>query len=135
MKTKNYMLLLIVSLVIASCSFGKGDLRNRNLEQTMLARFNSISNIQYVGMSDIHELDGDRFQTVIIYYITDSIGNRTEHNARVTTNDDCSEIYTWEDLDSNILSYTKRMVSDKLEEKGIGLNINLIDALIELKKR
>ncbi|MDE6842252.1 MAG: hypothetical protein K2J24_01865 [Muribaculaceae bacterium] len=135
MKTKNYMLLLIVSLIIASCSFGKGDVRNRNLEQTMLARFNSISNIQYVGMSDIHELDGDRFQTVIIYYITDSIGNRTEHNARVTTNDDCSEIYTWEDLDSNILSYTKRMVSDKLEEKEIGLNINLIDALIELKKR
>lgn len=129
------MLLLIVSLIIASCSFGKGDVRNRNLEQTMLARFNSISNIQYVGMSDIHELDGDRFQTVIIYYITDSIGNRTEHNARVTTNDDCSEIYTWEDLDSNILSYTKRMVSDKLEEKEIGLNINLIDALIELKKR
>ena len=135
MKTKNYMLLLIVSLIIASCSFGKGDVRNRNLEQTMLARFNSISNIQYVGMSDIHELDGDRFQTVIIYYITDSIGNRTEHNARVTTNDDCSEIYTWEDLDSNILSYTKRMVSDKLEEKEIGLNVNLIDALIELKKR
>ena len=64
----------------------------------------------------------------------DSIGNRIERNARVTTNDDCSEVFTWEDLDSSVLGETKQKVSDKLEEKGINLDGSLIDALIELKK-
>ena len=72
---------------------------------------------------------------MIIYYVTDSTGNKVEHNARVTTNDDCSEVYTWEELDSNVLGDTKQMISDKLEEKGIDMDGSMIDALIELKKR
>lgn len=64
-----------------------------------------------------------------------STGNKVEHNARVTTNDDCSEVYTWEELDSNVLGDTKQMISYKLEEKGIDMDGSIIDALIELKKR
>ena len=59
MKTRNYtlaLLILMVSFVIASCSPGKGDLRDRNLEQATLARLDSIPGIQYVGMSDTHVL-------------------------------------------------------------------------------
>lgn len=135
MKTKNYVLLPVISLVtVASCSYGKGDIRNRNIEQTLSERLDSLPGIRYMGMSDTHELEGNRFQAVIIYYVTDAAGNRTERNARVTTNDDCSEIYTWEDLDSNVLGQTKQMISDKMEEKGIDLDENLIDFLIELKK-
>ncbi len=137
MKTKFSILsiafLMAVSL-LASCSMGKGDRRDSNLEQAVLTRLDSISNVEYVGMSDVHTLDGNRLQSVVIYYVTDSIGNRIECNARVTTNDDCSEVFAWEDLDSNILGETKQMVSDKLEEKGINMDGSLIDALIELKK-
>lgn len=137
MKTKFSILsiafLMAVSL-LASCSMGKGDRRDSNLEQAVLTRLDSISNVEYVGMSDVHTLDGNRLQSVVIYYVTDSIGNRIEQNARVTTNDDCSEVFAWEDLDSNILGETKQMVSDKLEAKGINMDGSLIDALIELKK-
>lgn len=138
MKTINYTiapLILMVSFATASCSPRKGELRDRNLEQATLARLDSIPGIQYVGKSYARELDDDRFQTVIICYVTDSVGNRTEYNARVTTNDDCSEIYSWEELDSHILEDVKQKINDKLEEKGIGLDGSLIDALIELKKR
>lgn len=138
MKTINYTiapLILMVSFAIASCSPRKGELRDRNLEQATLARLDSVPGIQYVGKSYARELDDDRFQTVIICYVTDSVGNRTEYNARVTTNDDCSEIYSWEELDSHILEDVKQKINDKLEEKGIGLDGSLIDALIELKKR
>lgn len=103
MKTKNYILsilFLMVSIAITSCSPGKGYLRDRNLEQATLARLDSVPGIQYVGKSYARELDGDTFQTVIIYYATDSVGNRAEYNARVTTNDDCSEIYSWEEMDN-----------------------------------
>lgn len=134
MKTKNYLLFLMLTLSTASCTLGKGDERNRNLEQSILTRFDSVPNIHYVGMSDSHELDDNRFQTVIIYFITDSLGNRVERNARVITNEDCSEIYSWEDLDIKVLTDIKRKVSEKLEDKGIKLNGNLIDALIELRK-
>lgn len=72
---------------------------------------------------------------MIICYVTDSAGNRTEYNARVTTNDDCSEIYSWEEMDTHILGDIKQKVSDKMEEKGIDLDGSLIDALIELRKR
>lgn len=138
MKTRNHtlaLLILMVSFAIASCSPGKGDLRDRNLEQATLARLESIPGIQYVGMSDTHELDGDKFQAVIIYYATDSIGNRTEYNVRVTTNDDCSEIYSWEEMNTHVLGDVKQKVNDKMEEKGIDLDGSLIDALIELRKR
>lgn len=143
MKTINYtlaLLILMVSFAIASCSPGKGKLRDRNLEQATLARLDSVPGIQYVGKSYARELDDDKFQTVIICYVTDSAGNRTEYNARVTTNDDCSEIYSWEEMDTHILGdikgdIIKQKVSDKMEEKGIDMDGSLIDALIELRKK
>ncbi len=138
MKTTNYtlaLLILMVSIAMASCSIGKGDRRDKNLEEATLARLDSVSGIQYVGMSDSHELEGDKFQTMIIYYATDSIGNRTEYNVRVTTNDDCSEIYSWEEMDTHILGDVKQKVNDKMKESGIDMDGSLIDALIELRKR
>lgn len=138
MKTKNYtlaLLILIVSIAIAACSMGKGNLRDKNLEQATLARLDSVPGIQYVGMADTHELDGGKFQTVIIYYVTDSVGNRTEYNVRVTTNNDGSEIYSWEEMHTHILSDVKQKVNDKMEENGIPIDGSLIDALIELRKR
>lgn len=138
MKTKCFilpLLFLMVSFAIASCSPRKGELRDRNLEQATLARLDSVPGIQYVGKSYARELDDDKFQTVIICYITDSVGNRTEYNARVTTNDNCSEIYSWEELNTHILSDVKQKVTDTMEEKGIDMDGSLIDALIELRKR
>lgn len=138
MKTKCFilpLLFLMVSFAIASCSPRKGELRDRNLEQATLARLDSVPGIQYVGKSYARELDDDKFQTVIICYISDSVGNRTEYNARVTTNDDCSEIYSWEELNTHILSDVKQKVTDTMEEKGIDMDGSLIDALIELRKR
>lgn len=138
MKTKNHfitLLILMVSFAIASCSPRKGELRDRNLERATLARLDSVPGIQYVGKSYARELDGDRFQTVIICYVTDSVGNRTEYNARVTTNDDCSEIYSWEEMDTRILGDVKQKVNDKMGEKGIDMDGSLIDALIELRKK
>lgn len=138
MKTKCFilpLLFLMVSFAIASCSPRKGELRDRNLEQATLARLDSVPGIQYVGKSYARELDDDKFQTVIICYITDSVGNRTEYNARVTTNDDCSETYSWEELNTHILSDVKQKVTDTMEEKGIDMDGSLIDALIELRKR
>lgn len=138
MKTKNYILSLILMmglLAVKACSKGIGDSRDKHLEQATIARIDSVTDIQYVGMSDAHELEDNKFQAVVIYYITDSVGNRTEHNARVTTNGDCSEIYYWEELDTSVVSEVKHKVNDKMKEKGIDLNGSLIDALIELKKR
>ena len=86
-------------------------------------------------MSDTHEVDGDKFQAVIIYYVSDSVGNRAECNMRVSSNYDCSEIYSWEELDIKILNEVKKNMSDKMKDKGIDLNGILIDALIELKRR
>ncbi len=125
----------MVSFAIASCSPRKGELRDRNLEQATLARLDSVPGIQYVGKSYVRELDGEKFQTVIICYVTDSAGNRTEYNARVTTNDDCSEIYSWEEMDTHILGDIKQKGSDKMEEKGIDMDGSLIDALIEFRKK
>ena len=126
---------LTASFLLASCSMDKGDRRDSNLEQAVLTRLDSIPNVEYVGVSDVHPLDDNRLQSVVIYYVTDSIGNRVERNAQVTINEDCSEIFVWEDLDSNVLGETMQTVSDKLEEKGIYMDRSLIDALIELKKR
>ena len=126
---------LTASFLLASCSMDKGDRRDSNLEQAVLTSLDSIPNVEYVGVSDVHTLDDNRLQSVVIYYVTDSIGNRVERNAQVTINEDCSEIFVWEDLDSNVLGETMQTVSDKLEEKGIYMDRSLIDALIELKKR
>lgn len=127
--------ILMAYIVLASCSMGRGDLRNNNLEQAVLARLDSVPEVEYVGMSDVRTLGDNRLQTVIIYYVTDSTGNKIERNARVTVSDDCSEVYAWEDLDSKVLGDARQMVSDKLEEKGINIGGSLIDAVIELKKR
>ena len=67
--------------------------------------------------------------------MSDSVGNRTEYNARVTTNDDCSEIYSWEEMDTQILGDVKQKVNDKMGKKGIDMDSSLIDALIELRKK
>ena len=138
MKKKNLihsLLMMTVSIVITSCTAGAGDRRDRNLEQAALARLDSVDGVRYVGMSDVHELDDDRLQAVVIYYVTDSAGDRTERNARVTASHDCSEILAWEDLDSQVFGDVRQMVDDKLEEKGIDMDGSLLEALIELKRR
>ena len=114
---------------------GKGDLRERNIEKATFAYLDSVGSIEYVGMSDTHVLADGIFQAVLIYYVTDRNGKKVERNARVTTNDDCSEIYTWENLDCRILEEAKQTVYNKMEENGIKLDDSLIDALIELKKQ
>ena len=127
------IIIMMAYLFFSSCSFGEGDRKDKNLQHAMLEYLESIPEVEYVGMSDVHDLDDDRFQAVIIYYVTDSEGNQTERNARVTTNEDCSQILTWEDLDTNILDDTKQLVSDKFKENGLNLDGSLIDALIKLK--
>lgn len=131
------IVILMASLTLTSCSLGtgKGDQRDKNLEHVLMTRLDSISEIEYVGMSDVHFIDDNRLQTVIIFYVTDSIGNRIERNVRVTTNIDCSEVYTWEDLDSKVLEEVKQKVNDKFEEKDINLDGSIIDVLIKLKRR
>lgn len=138
MKKKNLSLtimLCVAFIAFTSCSIGKGDLRDRNLEQALMVRLDSVPEVEYIGMSDVHELDEHRLKAVIIYFATDSTGSKTERNARVTTNDDCSKIYSWEDLGSTMLEDTKQAVKDKLEEIGIDINGSLIDAIIKLKRR
>lgn len=131
------IVLLMASIAFTSCSLGvgKGDDRDRNIEKATLTRLDSISGVEYIGLSDTHDLEDGRVQAVVIYNVTDSAGNKLERNARVTTNGDGSEIYTWEDLDGQILGEVKQKVSDKLEEKGINIDDSLIDALIELKRK
>lgn len=139
--TKKFQMLAITLLMalttLTSCDWGigKGDKRDRNIEKAVLAYLDSIPEVVYLGLSDTHDLKDGDFQAVIIYNIPDSLGNKVERNARVVTNNDGSEIYSWEDLDCQILDEVKQKVSDKFEEKGINLDGSLIDALIELKKR
>ena len=131
------IVILMASLYLTTCSSEtcKGDLRDKNLESTLKTRLDSFSGSEYVGMSDVRTLNDTTFQAIIIYYVADSASNRTEHNVRVTTNEDCSEVYTWEDLDSKMLENVKQKVSAKLEENGIDLDGSLIDTLIKLKRR
>lgn len=131
--------LLMACATLTSCAIGSGmgDIRDRNLEKAMLSRLDSVPNVEYIGMSDVHDItdDGSRgCRAVIIYQITDMAGNKIEYNARVTANDDCSEILSWEDLDSRVLDEIKHKFSDKINEKSIDLDSNLIDAIIELKR-
>ncbi len=122
---------------LTSCGWnvGQGDKRDRNIGKATLAQLDSIPNVEYIGLADTHDLEDGKFQSVVIYNVTDAAGKTTEHNARVITNSDGSEIISWEDLDSNILSDTKQKITDKMEEKGLPLDGSLIDALIEIKKR
>lgn len=129
--------LAMVSVVLPSCSWeiGKGDLRDRNLEKATLSYLACEDEVEYVGLSDPHDLEDNKLQVVVIYYYTDSLGNKLERNARVTTNNDCSQIYSWHDLDCRIIDSVKQRVNKKLEEKGIPSDGSLIDALVELKKQ
>ena len=110
-------------------------IRDRNIGNATLAYLDSISDVEYIGLADTRDLEDGNFQAVVIYNVIDSAGNKSERNARVITSGDGSEILAWEDVDSNVLSDTKHKISDKMEEKGINLDGNLIDALIELKKQ
>lgn len=126
---------LMASIILPSCSMGIGDRRDRNIKRAVSARLGSARDVKYVGMSDVRAIDDNKTQAVVIYYVTDSTGNRIERNARIIANDDCSEIYSYENLDTQILSDAKQMVDDKLKENGLNIDGSLIDALIELKKR
>lgn len=128
---------IMVHAALTSCGWnvGQGDTRDHNIGNATLAYLHSIPDVEYVGLADTHDLEDGKFQAVVIYNVTDSARHKTEHNARVTTNHDGSEILTWEDLDSEVLSDTKQKISDKMEEKGINLDGSVIDALIELKKQ
>ncbi len=139
MKKKILMLAIagiMAQAAVTSCGWnvGQGDVRDRNIGKATLAQLDSIPNVEYVGLGDTHDLEDGNFQAVVIYYVINSAGNKMERNARVTTNSDGSEILSWEDLDTKILSETKQKITDKMEEKGIDLNGSLIDALIEIKR-
>lgn len=128
---------VMAHVALTSCGWGigKGDARDRNIGEATIARLDSIPGLEYIGLADTHELEDGNFQAVVIYNVSDSVGNKIERNARVTTNPDGSEILEWEDLESEMLTDVKQKVSDKMEEKGIPLDGSLIDALIELKKK
>lgn len=131
--------LLMVCATFTSCAIGSGmgDIRDRNLEKAMLLRLDSVPNVEYIGMSDVHDIVDNGLRgcrAVIIYQIIDTAGNKIEYNARVTTNDDCSEILSWENLDSHVLGELKQKFSDKMNEESIDLDGSLIDAIIKLKK-
>lgn len=131
--------LLMACTTLTSCAIGsgKGDIRDRNLEKAMLSRLDSVPNVEYIGMSDVHDIVDNGLRgcrAVIIYQITDTAGNKIEYNARVTANDNCSEILSWEDLDSHVLGEIKQKFSDKMNEESIDLDGSLIDAIIKLKK-
>lgn len=129
--------LMMALATLTSCgrNVGLGDTRDRNIGNATLDRLDSIPCVEYIGLADTHDLDDDRFTAVVIYTVTDSAGEKSERNARVTTNRDGSEILTWEDMDTEVLTDVKRKVSDKMKEKGLPFDDSLIDALIELKKR
>lgn len=129
--------IIMAHATLTSCGWnvGQGDTRDRNIGNATLAYLDSIPDVEYIGLADTRDLDDGKFQAVVIYNVIDSAGNKTERNARVTTDNDGSEILTWEDLDSNVLSDTKQKITGKMEEKGINLDGSLIDALIEIKKQ
>lgn len=140
MKKKILTLAIAVSMAnaaLTSCGWnmGLGETRDRNIGNATLAYLDSVPEVEYIGLADTRDLEDGNFQAVVIYNVTDSAGNRTERNARVTTNNDGSEIVSWEDLDSTVLTETKQKITDKLEEEGINLDGSLIDALIELKRQ
>lgn len=139
MKTKKLILALTISGALAgfpgcSMNIDKGDIRDRNLEKGVVEYLDSVPGVEYVGMSDTHEIDGNQFQAVVIYYTVDTEGKKVERNALVTTNGECSVIYSWEDMDTRVIEDTKQKVAEKMEEYGISTDGSIIDALINLKK-
>lgn len=141
MKKKIVMLaiaLIMVPATLTSCGWniGQGDQLAHNIGIATLNYLDTIPEVEYIGLADTHNLEDGKFQTVVIFNIPDAYGNKMERNARVTTNSDGSEILSWENLDSSVLSDTKQKITDKMEEKGIDfINGSLIDALIEIKKQ
>lgn len=140
MKKKSSILALIImtaSIALPSClrGVGRSDMRDRNIEKAMLSYLDSIPGAKYIGLSDTRDLEDGNFQAVVIYKVPDSTGTNVERNARIVTNRDGSEIYSWNQLDCQVLEEVKQKVSNKFEEKGIGIDGSLIDALIELKRR
>ncbi|MDE6695268.1 MAG: hypothetical protein K2K25_00150 [Muribaculaceae bacterium] len=140
MKKKILMAAIAVILAqatLTSCgwSVGQGDKRDCNIGIATLNYLDSIPDVEYIGLAATQVLEDGKFQAVVIFNVADANGNRTERNARVTTNGDGTEILSWEDIDSRILSDTKQKIADKMEEKGINLDGSLIDALIEIKKQ
>ena len=129
--------IIMAQATLVSCGWniGQGDRRDRNIGIATLDYLDSIPDVEYIGLADTHDLEDGNFQAVVIFNICDAAGNKTEHNARITTNSDGSEILSWEDLDSNVLSDAKQKITDKMEGKGINLDGSLIDALMELKKQ
>ncbi|MCM1503951.1 MAG: hypothetical protein NC127_01990 [Muribaculum sp.] len=141
MKSKiSIIAVLLLMALTAACSGAarSGDIRDRNIEKLVLLRLDSIPEVEYLGLSDTHDLDDGRFQAVVIYNVCDSAGNNVERNVRVTTNNDGSEIYSWEELDSQVLGEVKKKIANEFEEKGINIDSSLldtfIDALMKLKE-
>ena len=130
--------IIMAQATLTSCGWnvGQGDKRGRNIEVATLNYLDSIPEVEYIGLADTHDLNDGKFQAVVIFNVTDSAGHKTECNSRVTTNSDGSEILSWEDLDSSVLSDTKQKITDKMEEKGINfVDGSLINALIAIKKQ
>lgn len=127
--------LAIAAMILPSCRMGSGDRRDMNIQRAICAYLDSVPELEFAGMSDTHELEGDRFQAVVIYYVADAEGNRIERDARVITNHDCTEILSWEDLETTVLEDTKQKVSEKIQEKGIHIDGSIIDTLLKLKRR
>lgn len=138
--TKKIVMLAIAVIMaqamLNSCgrNVGQGDRRDRNIGLATLNYLDSIPDVEYIGLADTQDLEDGRFRAVVIFNVTDGAGNKREHNSRVTTNGDGSEILSWEDLGMNMLSDTKQKITEKMGEKGINLDGSLIDALIEIKK-
>lgn len=126
--------LLMAAVALSSCTTGQNVRRDRNLEQALLARVDTVPYVEYVGMSDVSNNNDHTCSAVIIYYVTDKDGVKTERNARVTANEECSEIYAWEDLDTQILDSVKQQITDRFEENGISVDGNIIDNIIKLKR-
>ncbi|MDE6283952.1 MAG: hypothetical protein K2L97_08200 [Muribaculaceae bacterium] len=126
--------LLMAAVALSSCTTGQNVRRDRNLEQALLARVDTVPYVEYVGMSDVSNNNDHTCSAVIIYYVTDKDGVKTERNARVTANEDCSEIYAWEDLDTQILDSVKQQMTDRFEENGISVDGSIIDNIIKLKR-
>lgn len=131
------LILVIAVIFISSCSGTKGTERDRNsnLEKAVRIHYDDVLDIHYIGMSYKIELKDGKFLGVIIYSVTDSIGNQTKRRARVTMNHDCTEIYSWEELYTDCPHDVKYFVKENQYEESINpIDGSLIDAVIELRK-
>lgn len=129
--------LLMVCPMFTSCSVAEGNRQERNLKKSLIARLDTLPGVEYVGRFDTEWFKQNGMtlcRSGVVYYVTDSVGNRVERNARVVTNDDCTKILAWEDLDSKILGTVKSEVSEKFENDGVSVDGDLIDALLKSRQ-